>query len=63
MEDSVMEVSVLRAGGHDDPSWTELEMRPANSVEMVVPVDHVKWMSLEAAAVGVLPAGGQRAAV
>ena len=51
---------MLRAEGHEDLSWIELETGPMDVIEMVVLVDHVKWMTLEWAAVSERPSGVQK---
>ena len=56
-------MGVLRAEGHEDLSRIELEAGPMDVVEMVVLVDHVKWMSLEWAAVSERPSGVQKNAL
>ena len=56
-------VCVLRAEGHEDLSWIELEKGPMDVEEMFVLVDYVKWMFLDCAAVSERPSGVQRIAL
>ena len=53
-------VCVLRAEGHEDLSWIELEKGPVDVVEMFVLVDYVKWMFLDGAAASERRSGVQK---
>ena len=51
---------MLRAEGHDDLSWIELEKGPMDVVEMCVLGDSVKWVFLGCAAASERPSGVQK---